>query len=87
MGDFLGSNTAALVVLLAITAALVAVGVYVIIKVRGQNEEAVPSASDLLTNFRELHGQGELSDEEYRTIKAVLAEKLQDEIADGGQQG
>jgi hypothetical protein len=33
-----------------------------------------------MTNFRELHAQGELSDEEYRTIKAVLAERFEQEL-------
>jgi len=69
-----------LVLWIAATAALVAVGVYIVGRVRaGLREDAAPS-SDLLTNFRELHARGELSDEEYRTIKAMLAERLQQEL-------
>jgi hypothetical protein len=32
-----------------------------------------------------LHSRGGLSDEEYRTIKAKLAEQLQDELKDNGE--
>ena len=80
MAEFLGSPLASVVILVAITAALIAVGVYVISRVRaGLNDKAAPS-SEWLTNFKELHAQGELSDEEYRTIKAMLAERLQREL-------
>lgn len=82
MADFLSTPAAQLVILVAMTAALIAVGVYVILKVRGGGPEELPSASSLLTNFRELHSEGDLSDEEYRTIKAVLSEQLQEELKD-----
>ena len=75
-----------LVLWIAATAALVAVGVYIVGRVRaGLREDAAPS-SDLLTNFRELHARGELSDEEYRTIKAMLSARLQEEIKDSGEE-
>ena len=38
-------------------------------------------------NVRELHSQGELSDEEFRTIKTNLATQLQDELNDNGEKG
>lgn len=87
MAEFLGSHTAQLVIGLAITAMLIAVGVYVIQKVRNGDGEETPTASSLLTNFRELHAEGDLSDEEYRTIKAVLSEQLQDELKDNHEKG
>ena len=75
-----------LVLWIAATAALVAVGVYIVGRVRaGLREDDAPS-SDLLTNFRELHALGELSDEEYRTIKAMLSARLQEEIKDSGEE-
>jgi uncharacterized membrane protein len=80
MGEVLNSPFAGLVMLGAITATLVACGVYVIGKVRAGMKGTEPKASEYLTNFEELHAQGELSDEEYRTIKAVLAERLQQEL-------
>ena len=80
MSEFLGSPWAMVVMLLALTATLVAAGVYVIGKVRAGMMHKEPPASEWLTNFKELHAQGELSDEEYRTIKAMLAERLQQEL-------
>jgi uncharacterized membrane protein len=80
MAEFLGSPLAGVVILLALLAALIAGGVYVIGRVRaGLGDKAAPT-SEWLTNFKELHAQGELSDEEYRTIKAMLAERLQQEL-------
>ncbi len=40
-----------------------------------------PGASELMSNFRELHSQGGLSDEEYRTIKAMLAQQVENELS------
>jgi uncharacterized membrane protein len=80
MAEFLGSPLAAIVFLLALTAALVAVGIYVIGRVRAGINGKDPPASDWLTKFEELHAKGELSDEEYRTIKGMLAERLQQEL-------
>jgi uncharacterized membrane protein len=85
--EFFSQPTANLIILIAITAALIAVGVYLILKVRSWQEVEQPTASSLLTNFRELHHEGDLSDEEYRTIKSVLAEKLQEELKDNAEKG
>ena len=80
MAEFLGSPHATIVFLLALTATLIAGGIYVIGRVRaGINAKEYP-ANEWLTKFKELHAQGELSDEEYRTIKAMLAERLQQEL-------
>ncbi|MBL9082796.1 MAG: SHOCT domain-containing protein [Planctomycetales bacterium] len=58
----------------------VAVGVYLVGKVRGAYRETDVPDTNLLTNFRELHARGELSDEEYRTIKAQLATKIREKL-------
>ena len=42
-------------------------------------------ANQLLTKFRELHGQGGLSDDEYRTIKTKLARQLDAKLNDNDQ--
>jgi uncharacterized membrane protein len=87
MAEFMSSPLASVVILLAITASLIAGGVYVISRVRaGMNDKAAPT-SEWLTNFKELHSQGELSDEEYRTIKAMLAERLQQELNKSDEPG
>ena len=80
MAEFLGTPGANLVYLLAVVATLIAVGLYVIGRVRAAVRKTEPTASEWMTNFQELHSQGELSDEEYRTIKAMLAKRLQREI-------
>ena len=81
-------NTAAQLILsVAIVAIAVTLGVYVIGRVRKSSRESTPTASDHLTNFRELHSQGELSDEEFRTIKSMLAERMQRELTDNNRKG
>jgi uncharacterized membrane protein len=78
---------AQLVVLTAGVAVLIAVGIYVVAKVRRSFMESGQNPSDLITNFRELHSQGELSDEEYRNIKATLAARLQSRLKSRSEEG
>jgi uncharacterized membrane protein len=87
MADILNSPTGQLVVMLAICAALGAVGIYLVAHFRNAAREQGPTSSDLMTNFRELYSRGELSDEEYRTIKTKLASRLQNETNDSSSSG
>ncbi|MBL9090721.1 MAG: hypothetical protein JNL96_05825 [Planctomycetaceae bacterium] len=64
----------------SLLAILVAVGFYLIGKFRGTYRESDQGSTNLLTNFRELHSQGELSDEEYRNIKAKLATRIREQF-------
>ena len=41
----------------------------------------------MLTKFRDLHSKGELSDEEFRTIKTKLADQLRAELKDTDETG
>jgi hypothetical protein len=68
-----------IVIWVAAGAALVAVGFYLVGKLRGAFRQSERESGILLDNFRELHSRGELSDEEYRTIKAKLASQLRDQ--------
>ncbi len=79
MADFLKTDSAQLVILLAVLAVMITVGVYVVKKFRESVREEEVSANALLTNFRELHSRGTLSDEEYRSVKSQLGEKLKEE--------
>ena len=54
-------------------------------KWRGSASEGQPGAHELLTKFRELHGRGTLSDDEYRTIKTKLARQVDVELSDNDQ--
>lgn len=87
MSQILQRPEARLVILTAIVAVVVMVGIYVVAKVRRSFAESGPGVNDLITNFREMHSQGELSDEEYRTIKATLAARLQQQLKGRSQEG
>jgi hypothetical protein len=87
MWDFLRSSTAQLTLGVAVVAILAAIGIYVVGRVKSSFREDGTTTNELLTNFRELHSQGELSDGEYRTIKATLSARLQEELKDSGKEG
>lgn len=78
--EFLQTGTARVVLLLAALAMLGAVGWYVIGKIRGQVRQSGLDANQFMTKFRDLHDQGDLSDEEFRTIKSMLSERLQQQL-------
>ena len=52
---------------------------------RGSALDVQPKASELLTKFRELHGRGSLSDDEYRTIKTKLAREIETELRENDE--
>lgn len=82
------SYTAAQAVLLfAAVVALIAVVLLVVTKWRGRAEDDQPTASELLTKFRELHAKGALSDDEFRTIKTKLSAQLKQELRDSEETG
>ena len=76
-----------LVLALVILAVLIAVAAFIIAKIRSEPAKKVQQASDWLSKYTELHSKGGLSDEEFRTIKTKLAERLQDELNDNGENG
>ncbi|MEO8497520.1 MAG: hypothetical protein ABI614_20825 [Planctomycetota bacterium] len=45
------------------------------------------TANELLTNFEEMHHQGDIDDAEYRTIKTALGAKLRKELEDSESEG
>jgi hypothetical protein len=74
-----------LVVWLTVLAILLAIAWYVIGKIRPKSVQKERRASQWLSKFREVYSRGELSDEEFRTIKTQLAEQLQDELNGNGK--
>ena len=66
----------------AVIFALLALAIVALRRWRGGASDDQPKASELLTKFRELHGRGGLSDDEYRTIKTKLARQLETELND-----
>jgi len=87
MGDFFEGRAAEWVIWAAVCAALIAVGIYVIGKVRELSAQQEPTAHELIAKFRDLHSKGELSDAEFREIKTQLAARLQEELKDNGETG
>ncbi len=69
----------------AVIFALSALAVLLLRKWRGRAYDVQPKASELLTKFREMHGRGTLSDDEYRTIKTKLARQIDAELKDNDQ--
>ena len=68
------------IILFTAVVALVAVGAYAVSKWRDAIDDDTNTASELLTNFREMHSRGDLTDEEFRTIKTRLSYEIQEEI-------
>ncbi len=76
-----------LVVFLAVLAALIALVIYVFGLIRTKAAQQEPTASELLSKFRESHSRGVLSDEEFRTIKTTLAARIEEELKDNDETG
>ncbi len=66
---------------------LIAVAVYIITKIRPHSAQQELDAHELMAKFRELHSQGGLSDEEYRTIKSTITEQLRRQLNDDDGKG
>ena len=73
--------------MLAAILVLAAIGISIMRRFRGGAGDDGPDASKLLTKFRDLHAKGDLSDEEFRTIKTKLAGQLQEELNDNDETG
>lgn len=84
MLEFLRTPAALAVIMVAVLVILLLVAYYLVRKYRDHISQDDFSTSDLLTNFQEIHHRGTLSDEEYRTIKTALSDKLQQELKDNG---
>ena len=65
---------------LAVIVFLVAGLVYLMRWLRGADEDESSQSGDLLTSFRDIHSRGQLSDDEYRTIRSRLAARMQGEL-------
>lgn len=82
MQEFLSTPTAKAVLWVAVLLVMLTVGYYLLRRFRDRIDDDRQTASDLLTNFREMHHEGDISATEFRTIKTVLGQKLQEEFKD-----
>lgn len=87
MWDLEISTESDVILALGVLCLLIAVGAYLISKFRGHSDGEETTTSNLMTNFQELRAEGELSDEEFRTIKSMLSEKLRSELRDSDDNG
>jgi hypothetical protein len=76
-----------LAVWLAVIATALGVVVHIIKKVRQEPENKELERSKLLIKFRDLHSQGVLNDQEYRTIKTTLGVQKPQELKDNDEKG
>jgi uncharacterized membrane protein len=85
MGPLLDNHIVQGIFWCVVLAVLVSLGWWLLRSLRGSSDDEPPVSSALLTKFRELHLRGGLSDEEYRTIKTLLTERLRNELKDAGE--
>ena len=67
----------------AILLGLVIVATLVVQRFRGGAAETGARPGELLTNFQEMRERGDISDADYRRIKSVLGDKIQDDAKGG----
>ncbi len=87
MQEILTTPTAKAVLWVAVLLIMLAVGYYLVRRFRDRADDDRQTASELLTNFREMHQEGDISETEFRTIKTVLGQKLQEELKDPESDG
>jgi len=76
-----------IIMALAMLLALLIVAVLVVQRFRGGTADRGFSSGELLANFQEMRGRGDISDADYRKIKSVLGDKLQGELKDDKDTG
>ncbi len=86
MLEFLATPPAQAVLSVATLIALMVFGYYLVRRFGGRAGDDEQVSSELLTNFREMHHQGDISDDEYRNIKTVLGAELQGQLKDTGEE-
>jgi uncharacterized membrane protein len=67
--------------------ALLTIAWVVLRKLRGNTQQNEDTAGEFLSNLQELRREGDISDAEYRTIKAVLGAQLQQRVKDDQDKG
>jgi len=87
MLEFLRTTPAQAVIWVTVLIVLCMVGFYIVKWFRNRNDKDKPSASELLTDFREMSEEGGLTPEEFRQVKAVLGTKLQHQMESKDAEG
>ncbi len=79
--DYLWTPAAQVVIWVAVLAAVSIVGAWVVLKFRDHSTDDTLPSNGMLANFREMRDGGHLAEAEFRTIKTMLGDKLQGELA------
>lgn len=87
MLEFLRTPLAQAVLWFSILTALIAIGVYVVAKFRDRAVGSESETGDMLTSFREMRQQGDLSETEFRTIKTMLGGTPSNKVTERGNDG
>jgi hypothetical protein len=74
--EFLRTTPAQAIIWGAVLLILVVAGVYAVQCFRNWGTETRPSASEMLTDFRDLHEDGSISATEFQRIRSVLGGQL-----------
>jgi len=86
-GRFIEMGALELSLWITLLAVFTVAAIWKIKKIRAKAVQQEPEASQLLSKFREQRSRGELSEEEFREIKATLAVQLKEELKDSDEMG
>ena len=87
MLEYLQSTQAQAIIWVAALLVLCAIGAYVVMQFRNRESGGRNTPNDLLTDFRELKDEGDISRKEFQKIKFVLAPRIQDELKSSDAEG
>ncbi|MAZ94747.1 MAG: hypothetical protein CMJ73_01740 [Planctomycetaceae bacterium] len=79
MWDFMTRPVTQVVLWMAALLILMAIAYYVLGRYRDRIDDDVRGPNEWLDNFREMHAEGDISEREFRKVKTVLDEKVQQE--------
>jgi uncharacterized membrane protein len=85
--EFLATPPAQSVLWVTVLVIAAIVGYAVVKKFRDGIDDDRVTANELLTNFREMNREGDISDAEFRTIRTALGERLRAELKDSSDEG
>lgn len=80
MLEFLRTTPAQATIWGSVLIVLCLIGVFLVKRIRDRVDNEGPSASDLLSGFRNLREEGDITPQEFQQIKAVLGTKLQQNL-------
>ena len=86
MREFLLTTHAQAVIWSTVLLIVIVTAVFIVGRLRDRMDDDRLEANELLTNFRELHLQGDIEDSEFRDIKSVLGKHLKRELNDTDHQ-